>query len=113
MKRSVTLMALVLTLIFIAATASAAKMEYIPLSKFGIRAPVGNLYTPAKEGRTYTGTVVAPGSVGEGNIFQQAYKGEKINVMYLGNGQVKLRKVESGEEVLLDARHYISIPVQD
>lgn len=113
MKRTVTLLILVLALVFTATTVAAAKMEYIPLSKLGIRVPGGNLYTPSKEGRTYTGTVFAPGSVGEGNLFDRAYKGEKLDVMYLGNGQVKLRKVESGEEVLLDVRHYISIPVQD
>ena len=113
MKRNATLLILVLALVFTATTVAAARMEYIPMSKFGIRVPGGNLYSPSTEGRTYTGTVFAPGSVGEGNLFDRAYKGEKIDVMYLGNGQVKLRKVESGEEVLLDVRHYISVPVQD
>jgi hypothetical protein len=113
MKRYVTLLILALTLAFVATTVAAAEMEYVPLSKLGIKVPVRNLYTPSKEGRSYTGTVVDPGSVGQENIFDQAYRGEKLDVTYLGNGQVKLRKVESGEEVLLDVRHYISVPVQD
>lgn len=113
MRRNLTLLILVLVLVFTATTVAAAKMEYIPLSKLGIKVPVKNLYTSSKEGRTYTGTVTSAASVGQGNIFDQAYKGEKISVMYLGNGQVKLRKMESGEEALLDVRHYISVPVQD
>ncbi len=106
------LLVTVLALVFAATTVAAADMQYIPLTKFGIKAPV-NLYTPAREGRSYTGTVFAPGSVGDGNIYDRAYKGEKLDVTYLGNGQVKLRKVESGEKVLLDVRHYISVPVGD
>ncbi len=113
MKRSMTLLVLIVAMVFTAAAVAAATMEYIPLAKFGIRVPGGNLYSTAKEGRSYTGTVFAPGSVGEGNIFDKAYNGEKLEVTYLGNGQVKLRKVESGEEVLLDVRHYISVPVQN
>lgn len=113
MKRYATLLILVLALVFTATTAAAAGMKYIPLSKFGISVPGGNLYRTSKEGRTYTGKVVDSDSVGQGNIFDRAYRGEKIDVMYLGNGQVKLRKAESGAEVMMDVRHYISMPVQD
>ncbi len=96
-KRILPIVLLVMVFAF-ATTAVAA--ERIPIAKFGIKVPVRNLY--GQVGRTYTGTVADPASVGQGNLFDTARQGEKLKVTYLGNNEVRIEKVDTGEEITIN-----------
>ncbi len=103
MYRKTVLLTLLLAIVF-AVSASAATMRYVPLDRMGIKPAVSNFYSNYRVNKTYSATVVDPVSVGNGNLFDSAYRGEKLKLTHLGDGMVRIEKTSTGESVELDAR---------
>ncbi|MCP4349667.1 MAG: hypothetical protein GY795_29660 [Desulfobacterales bacterium] len=101
MFKKIILASVVVVLVF--APFAAGKVKYLPLKEFGIRVAVKNFYS--KVGKTYTGTVIDPVKLQYMNeIFRNAGRGDKVKVTNLGNGQVRLKNLATGESETLEVR---------
>ncbi len=101
MLKKIILASVIIVLIF--APFAAGKVKYLSLKEFGIRVAVKNFYS--KVGKTYTGTVVDPVKLRYTNdIFTNAGKGDRVKVTNLGNGQVELKNLATGESEIIEVK---------
>ena len=101
MLKKVILASVIIVLVF--ASFAAGKVKYLPLKEFGIRVAVKNFYS--RVGKTYTGTVVDPVKLRYTNdIFSNAGKGDRVKVINLGNGQVELKNLATGESETIEVK---------
>ena len=107
-KTLVSFMVLVMVSAFAAGMLSpvfAQEVKYYPLDQFGIKVPVKNLYSKKNVGKTFGGKVI-----GETKFqlvdaaFQDARKGDQLEVTYLGNGFVRVTVSRIGRTAAIEIK---------
>lgn len=91
----VTAVALLLT-----AGIAGAVVKYLPMTEFGIRVPVKNLYS--QEGKSAAGTVINATKARLGAGLEGAKNGQSVRVTYVGSGMVRIENQATGRIVSVE-----------
>lgn len=79
--------------------------KYISLEHFGIKIVKKGFYS--HNGTTTSGSVIDPAKAGYSDVFHNAQMGDGVEATYLGNGQVQVRNVRSGESATIEVREKV------
>ena len=77
-----------------------AVVKYLPMTEFGIRVPVKNLYN--QQGKSAVGTVTNAAKARLGAGLEGAKTGQSVRVTYMGNGMVKIENRATGRIVSVE-----------
>lgn len=78
--------------------------KYVSLEHFGIRISKKGFYSAPGSA---SGRVVDPAKAGYADVFHNAQMGDTVEANYIGNGQVQLRNVRSGESATIEVREKV------
>lgn len=81
--------------------------KYLELKHFGIR-PVKKIkYSKNKIGKTVSGKVVDPEKASFADVFKNSSKGNKVQITYLENAEVKVVNLATRETAIIQIRETI------